>query len=372
MRALSMLIKPASANCNMRCRYCFYTDISDVREVKTHGIMKPETLEIIVRKALEEATEFCSFAFQGGEPTLAGLDFFRELLQLEKKYNKKNVKIAHALQTNGMLIDEEWAAFLAENGFLTGLSIDGGRETHDLLRPDPAGDGTWSRCIKAAKTLTAAGAEFNILTVVTKQLAAHPDKTYRFYKQHGFRFIQLIPCLDGLEEERGAHRHSLDPETYGSFLCRFFDLWYADFIKGDYYSVRSFDNYIRMLMGQPPENCAMAGSCNAYALIEADGSVYPCDFYATDDCLLGSIADHSFGELLGGEQASAFVAPSKIVDDACKSCRYYAICRGGCRRDREPLIDGVPSLNYFCGTYKRFFDHALPRMAEIARKLRAQ
>lgn len=366
MRALSLLIKPASGGCNMRCRYCFYADVAASREVKNYGVMSTDTLEVIVRRALSEADGRCFFGFQGGEPTLAGLNFFRAFIELEKKYNTRNLRVGHSLQTNGLLIDGEWAAFLAENRFLVGLSVDGGKQVHDGLRPDAAGKGTHNRCLAAARRMSKAGVEFNILTVVTRQLAAHPDKAYRFYRQQGFRYLQFIPCLDGLDGGPGSH--SLTAEQYGKFLCRVFDLWYADLEKGEYLSIRAFDNYIRMLAGQPPENCAMLGVCNAYPVVEADGSVYPCDFYCTDPYYLGNIADHSFEELLTGEAAQRFMAPSRETDGECRACEYCHICRGGCRRDREPLIGGMPSSNRFCESFRAFFGHCLPRMELVARR----
>ncbi len=369
METLSLLIKPASGNCNMRCRYCFYADVVSARETPNRGVMTPETLETLVRRAFEEATALVSFGFQGGEPMLAGLDFFRMLMALEKRYNARGIQVMNAIQTNGTLIDAEWARFFAENRFLVGLSIDGSRQTHDALRMDARGDDTHARCLKAAKLLTDAGAEFNILSVVTKNFALHPEKAYQFYKKNGFRYVQLIPCLDELGEEPGSHPYSLDAARYGRFLCRFFDLWYDDFIRDDYTSVRMFDNYVRMLMGEPPENCGMAGQCQGYPVIEADGTVYPCDFYVLDEYMLGNVRENTFSDMLSGKVAERFMAPSRAARDECRACPYGFICRGGCRRDREPTEGGALSLNRYCEAYKEFFAHALPRMAEIARRM---
>jgi len=332
-------------------------------------MMSLATMETIVRKALEEAEQFCCFGFQGGEPTLVGLEFYEKVIEFQEKYNHKQIKIVNTIQTNGLLIDDVWARFFAENHFLVGLSIDGAKDTHDSLRFDASGKGTFNACLKAAKTLTANKAEFNILSVVTRQLAAHPDNLWNFYKKNGFRHIQFIPCLDRLHEPPGNNHYSLNEKTFGKFLIRFFDLWYRDFTQGDYYSVRVFDNYVRMLMGGPPETCGMAGQCQAYSLIEADGSVYPCDFYALDEYKLGDIHSSSFSELLNGAVAWDFVEASKIRSEECRSCLYYFICRAGCRRDREPFHEGVPVLNRHCGAYQAFFAHALAPMREIAQHL---
>ena len=361
-----LLIKPASSSCNMRCKYCFYTDLSNARTVGNYGMMRLETLEALVRAVFAETTGFCSFGFQGGEPTLAGLEFFRTFIALEKQYNTKHLRVAHSIQTNGLLLDDQWAEFFREHKFLVGLSIDADKSVHDALRLDAAGKGTHNRCLAAARLLKKHNVEFNILSVVTKWLASHPDKTWQFYRKHDFQHVQLIPCID--ETFSGEH-YALDAKTYGRFLCRLFDLWYADYLKGAYISVRTFDNYIRILAGYPPENCAMAGVCCVYALVEADGGIYPCDFYATDAYLLGNIHEQKLSDLLQNEVALGFSTPSHSVDPACKNCEFYPICRGGCRRDRE-VSGGALGLNQYCASYKQFFSHALPRLVQIARRQR--
>jgi len=371
MRALSLLIKPASGNCNMRCKYCFYANVTENREIENHGIMTIDTLEIIVKKTLEEAEDFCLFGFQGGEPMLAGLDFFRALIDFEKKYNHNKVAIQHSIQTNGLCIDKAWADFFKENDFLVGLSIDSTKHVHDSLRLDVAGNGTHLRCLEAARLLKEVGVQFNILSVITKPLAMYPQKAYKFYERHKFHHIQFIPCIDSWGEDESDNGYSLTPESYGKFLCEVFDLWYEDLVDGRYTSIRTFDNYAQILAGRPPENCAARGKCTPYPLIEADGSVYPCDFYALDDFLLGNIMIHSFSELLNSPAAKKFAAPTLIPDPECKECPYFQLCRGGCRRDRDPSAnpEGLLKRNRFCESYKIFFHHALPKMTHIAKTI---
>ena len=365
MKALSLLIKPASGACDLRCRYCFYADVAHARAVHHHGMMTEETLEIIVQKALSEATEAVTFGFQGGEPTLVGLEFFEKLVLFQRRYNLNGVRVANALQTNGLHIDEAFAAFLAREGFLVGISIDGPGEVHDLLRIDAASEGSFARAMKAAALLTRYKAEFNILSVVTRAMARHPDAVYGFYKKRGFRYVQFIACLDGLDEAPGGHPHSLSAGDYGAFLMRVFDLWYEDWRNGHYVSIRAFDNYVGMLLGHPPENCAMNGVCGSYPLIEADGSVYPCDFYALDAHRIGDVRRDSFAEMLGSDASQAFMAPSRVPDAACAACPHMALCRGGCRRERE-TGDGRLGLNRFCEAYKAFFAHAEAGLRAVA------
>ncbi|MCL2852100.1 MAG: anaerobic sulfatase maturase [Defluviitaleaceae bacterium] len=350
----------------MCCVYCFYTDIASARAGGSHDVMSLNTLEKVVSSALEEAELRCSFAFQGGEPLLAGPDFFRAFIKFVKKHNKRGVRTQYSIQTNGTLLDSEWAAFLSDNKFLVGLSIDGERSVHDSFRKDLPGKGTHSRCLAAARLLEKHNADFNILSVVTKQLASHPDKAWNFYMKHGFQYIQFIPCIESFDRDRGGRFYSLSAKLYGHFLCRVFDLWYDNFRRGVCTSVRAFDNYIHILMGNPPENCAMAGICNAYALVEADGSVYPCDFYALDHYLLGSVHTSGFEAMLTGEAARRFVQPSSQVDAGCAICAFFRICRGGCRRDREVFQSKELSRNIYCESFKMFFAHALPRMKQIA------
>ena len=365
MQSLNLLIKPASGHCDMRCVYCFYEDVSDRREEKNRGMMSLETLEQIVKSALTTAEVACTFGFQGGEPTLAGLPFFQTLMEFERRHNTKNIKISNTIQTNGLRIDEAWASFLAKNDFLTGLSIDGQKEVHDRFRLDAAGKGTFNRSLRAAQILKAHSAQFNVLSVVTKPMAAHPDATYNFYRKNGLDFIQFIPCMDELDAQANAHRHSLDAQSYGRFIAQIFDLWYADFQRGNAPSIRLFDNYIGMLMGYPPESCAMRGQCTASLLIEADGDVFPCDFYALDEYKMGNIKTDAIQDMLTSVAANNFIAPSLTHDPACQACPYFKLCRGGCRRDRE--VGGQLTLNRYCEAYKTLFTHALPRMMQIAR-----
>lgn len=366
MPPLNFLIKPASGNCNIRCRYCFYHDVAENRGVSSYGMMSDETLEALIEKALATADGSCSFGFQGGEPTLAGLDFFRKVVALQKQYNRKGLRISNAIQTNGMVLDAEWAAFLAENHFLVGLSLDGTKEIHDANRLDPAGKGTFNRVLRTAQLLTAKKVEFNILTVVTRQSARHIDRIYGFFRRSGLNWLQFIPCLDPLGEERGSNPYSLTPEAYAKFLKTLFDLWYRDVKAGNFIYIRYFENLVGMAMGYPPESCGLSGRCVIQNVVEADGSVYPCDFYALDEWKLGNIRTDSIPGMMKSPAAQKFLAAPLDIPEKCRSCRHYAICRGGCRRDREPMRGDTLPLNYFCPAYEEFFDYAMPRLQELA------
>lgn len=369
MPPITLLIKPASSMCNMRCKYCFYADVADHRKSRNYGFMSDETLETMVKLALRYAEGYCGFAFQGGEPTLSGLDFFRRLIKLQKNYNVNNVQISNSIQTNGFNIDEEWAAFLAKNRFLVGLSLDGPKEIHDRFRLDAAGNGTFSRVMRAAALFEKHKVEYNILCVVNNIVAGNGAKIYHFFKQKGFRYLQFIPCLDSFDDDE-THDFSLTPENYASFLKSTFELYYRDFKsgfkQGNYISIRNFDNYVSMLMGNRPESCGMNGVCTCYFVVESDGSTYPCDFYVLDKYRMGNIKLQSFSQLAKSEPAVRFVQESYSIDDTCKKCPWFPICRGGCRRNREPFLDGKPVLNRYCFAYKEFFNDSFTRLKELA------
>ncbi len=366
---LVLLIKPASGNCNLRCKYCFYHDVLSNREISDYGMMSEDTLESIVKKAYDYVDGIVTFGFQGGEPTLRGLDFYRALIVLVEKYNKSNIETRFMIQTNGILIDKNWAEFLGENKFLVGLSLDGNRDIHDLHRVDANGDGTFKQVMETAKILNKYKVDFNILCVVTKAFARHGAKVYTFLKSAGFRYLQFIPCLDSLDEKPGQSPYSLTPKSYGKFLISLFDCWYKDMTNGNYISIRMFDNILSMLKGYPPESCDMQGSCSKGTILEADGSMYPCDFYVMDKWKLGNINTDSFEQMQNSEKANEFVLSSKNISKDCLNCEFGRICRGGCRRHKEPIDTDKPLENYFCESYKLFYLKTLAYFQRIARSI---
>lgn len=364
MPPVNLLIKPASGNCNMRCSYCFYKDVTERRDIPSYGIMSHETLENVMEKALQFADKECTIAFQGGEPTLAGRSFFKDVVTLQKKHNVKNLTINNAIQTNGLLLDDEWCTFFSENGFLVGLSVDGNKSLHDGMRKDAAGEGTYIRVAEAAARMDRLKVDYNILTVVTGKLAAQAYKVYQHYKKNGWRYLQFIPCIDPFEGPHGAENYSLSPEAYADFLKLLFDLWYNDLSHGEFVSIRLFDNFVGMLRGCPPESCGMLGHCTMQYVIEADGSVYPCDFYVTDEYRLGELNQDSFEAIDKIRREIRFIEQSPTGDPACRACRWYPLCRGGCRRDRE-TADGL-GRNCYCRAYQAFFPYAIERLERLA------
>lgn len=368
MPPISLLIKPASSTCNMRCAYCFYNDVTSSREIANYGIMEISTIETIIEKTFSYADGLANFGFQGGEPTMAGLDFFKRVVELQKKYNTKRIKVNNAIQTNGLNINEEWAQFLHDNNFLVGLSLDGTQQIHDKYRHDAHGAGTFERVMNAAKIMDKYKVEFNILSTVNIDVARNIDRIYYFFKKQGFNYLQFIPCLDELKKENGGNSYSLTPEAYGEFLISLFKLWYVDINTNKPMSIRYFDNLAMMLYGYPPESCGMSGSCSCYYMIEADGSVYPCDFYVTDEWRIGNVLTDEFDQMSMTQTAKRFVETSRQVAPGCRECEHYHICRGGCRRNREPISIGHNNTNYLCPAFKMFFDYAKADLVKAAKK----
>lgn len=368
MPPLSILLKPASSACNLRCTYCFYADEARLRAVASHGRMSREVSRALVEKAAGAAEGSVSFLFQGGEPTLAGLDFYRDFVSDVKELLPAGVAVQYAIQTNGLLLDQAWCGFFRENRFLVGLSLDGSRQCHDRFRRDEAGRGTYDRVLRSARLLEGAGVEYNVLTVVTAHLARHIQSVFSQLCREGFRFQQYIPCLDPMEEPRGGRDYSLSPAQYEAFLKTLFDLWYGELERGRYWSVRCFDNLMWMLAGNAPEQCSMLGCCAEQYMVEADGSVYPCDFYGLDQYRLGNILRHSWEELDRTRRELKFIAASRRVPEECARCQWYPLCRNGCRRDRLAEGDEL-GRNYYCRAYAGFFAYALPRLRQAGRLL---
>lgn len=360
MPALSVMVKPASSLCNLRCKYCFYNDVAAKRQAYGFGIMDGKTAEILVRKALDYADgQDVYFTFQGGEPTLAGLDYFKYFIAAVKEFNIKNSAVYFALQTNGTLIDEEWCDFLKENNFLVGLSLDGNKDGN-RYRVDGEGNEAFYKAVRAADLMTEKGVEFNVLSVVTDYLAKNIDKQYDFLVSKGYKYLQFIPCLRPFGDKTDNPMY-LTVESYAHFLITAFNRYVRDYIKGNYISVRGFDNWVNMASGKRPEQCGYAGHCARQFVVEANGNVYPCDFYCLDEYRLGNINFMTFESMAKSARAEAFLRQSLYVPEKCEHCQYFGLCRaGGCRRQRE-------SEDY-CEAYRAFFSACLPLFRVFAKE----
>ena len=370
MPPISVLIKPSSGMCNMTCDYCFYCDETQKRTQESYGFMSEATLKNVIRKTMLRAEGTACYTFQGGEPSLRGLDFFEKVLFYQKQYNKKGVQVYNSLQTNGLFMDETWCRFLRENRFLTGISLDGIQKTHDACRHSRKDNApTFDRICKSIALLETHHVEFNILTVVNQTVAQNIQEIYAFYKRQKWNYQQYIACLDPLKEPHGQNSYSIPPESYGQFLTELFRLWYKDWKKNRQPYIRQFENYIAILLGQFPESCDQRGTCSIQYAVEADGSVYPCDFYMTDEYRLGNFNEHRLDEIDAKRREISFLERSLLLDQSCKLCTYYSLCKGGCQRNRDWNPETKTYQNYFCQSYRMFFDACLDGLTEAANSL---
>ena len=374
MPPLHLTIKPVSSNCNLRCKYCFYHDLSYCREAPSRGLLRAEGLTEIMKKAFDYADgSLITVSFQGGEPLLAGKDFFRHFSSIISSLNTKRSAVHIALQTNGVLIDEDWCEIFSKNRYLVGVSIDGDAVTN-ILRVDTKGNDTFDKTYSALKLLQSKKIDFNVVTVVTKPVVNNISRVYSFFRKNKFKHLHFVPCLKPMEV------HDIDtPETfyqygdsweivdnedfyisaseYEDFLKKTFSLSMRDCIDGRGTSIRLFDNFLRLAHSQKAEMCGMNGHCTPQFAIEADGEVYPCELYCTDKYSLGNIFETDFATLEDNPKAKAFIEESMGIEAKCKDCNYYRLCKNGCKRERISLDK--------CTAYKNFFPYALPHLKRM-------
>ena len=362
MKYLSFLIKPASSLCNLRCTYCFYHDVSSHREVASHGIMSESTMKMLIDRAFEtiDPDGVLTFAFQGGEPTIAGIDYFKSFTTYVSS-KKTNQRVYYSLQTNGTLLNDDWADLFAREKFLVGISLDGYDSNHDHFRKDASGTGTHKKIMEGIAILKRHQVNFNILTVLTDRLARHPEAYYKFITSNGFHHIQCIPCLGDLDHKGGEQ---LNAKNYFSFYKKLYFLWLDDYLSGNYTSITLFDNLLVMLCDQPPQQCGMLGFCSPQMVIESDGGVYPCDFYVIDKYFCGNIKEMSIEKLIQSPQMQNFLNEKKFLPDLCKTCPFWNICRGGCKRQNIVYL----KENY-CG-HRELLSVIYPTLARVAERMR--
>ncbi len=371
MSNIQILIKPASSLCNLQCQYCFYCDEAKNRETASFGIMTEKTLENVVKKSFEWAKSSVSTVFQGGEPTLAGLSFYKKFIELQKTYNKDGISVINSIQTNACGLNEELVKFFAENNFLVGVSMDGNREIHDKYRKTANGKGSYQLVKKGIALLKKYKVEFNILCVVTKDVAQNIEQIYKSFRRSGLLYLQFIPCLQPFGHENDSYDYTLTDKEWGKFLMKLNDLWYSDVVSSKFIYIQQFDNYLAMLMGYMPNMCGMIGRCSLQNVIEADGSCYPCDFYVLDKYKLGNLNEQSFDEIYEKRKEIQFLEQSLQVNEECKACEYYGLCRGGCKRYCEPFgQNGERQKNILCAGYKEFFAYSYSRLNGLAKLLK--
>lgn len=343
MKTLSLLLKPASSLCNMRCGYCFYADVAGSRETAAYGLMSRDTARRILVSAAGDLSpgDGLTLAFQGGEPTLAGLDFFRDFFAMADEL-LPGVRLSVSFQTNGLVLDDEWCALLKRRNALVGLSMDGNARSHNACRPDAAGKGTYARVHASMERLKRHGVPFNILSVLTDSMARHPAAVWNWLKKEGVEYVQFIPCLAGLDD-KAPSPWALTPGRFRDFYRQLFPLWARHVEQGHFLSVKLFDDLTNLYLAGQATACGITGRCAVQYVVEADGGVFPCDFYALDRYRMGSLLDSTPSQLYA--RGEPFLADGReyVRQEPCRSCPYRRSCAGGCKRlrDRMYLEGGV-------------------------------
>ncbi len=362
----SVLIKPTGPDCNLRCNYCFYRQkagMFNATKGKVHR-MSDKVLETLIRECMRAGIH--TFSWQGGEPTLMGLDFFKRAVELEIQYGPPGTSVANALQTNGVLLDAQWARFLAEYRFLVGLSLDGPKRLHDIYRKDAAGKGTFDRVMAAARAMRDHGVEYNVLTLLNDHNVKEPEVVYDFIAQNEIYFMQFVPCVEpGGKGEPASF--CITPEEYGEFLVRVFDRWVEDFPN---VSIRDFDDLLLLELGEPPGTCTTSERCGSYVVVEHNGDVFACDFFVVAKWRLGNMMETPLGQIIESAKVEEFARAKSELGKECAKCKFLPKCWGGCQKHRIVLGGEVTAPSYFCKSYKRLLAHAAKTMPDLAEQIR--
>ena len=358
----ALMVKPVGSSCDLRCTYCYYLPVQISR-----GRMSHETAETLIRNAVAASNgPVLSFVWHGGEPTLAGMDFYRDVLELQKKYLPEGWQVWNNLQTNGFGLNEEWCEFLAGNHFDVGISLDGTKETHDRQRKSAAGEETYDRIAEHVRMLERAGIRPDLLCTVNSVTVRQPMQVYSTLRDLGTGWIQFIPVVNR-SAEGGLAPESVDPEAYGEFLCTVFNRWlYHDLGR---VNVQLFVELANMIAGEPASLCWLRERCGDVPVIEADGAVYACDHFVRKDHRIGEIGT-PLDELLDTDFQRAFGAKKKDgLTEQCLSCPYLRLCNGGCPKDRFGIsADGEKGHNVLCPGLTQLFRVAegpLKRLVEL-------
>lgn len=367
-----IIAKPIGALCNIACEYCFYLDKEKLYPHQSHSAfrMADEVLERYISEyiAAQPNNQEVNFSWQGGEPTLLGLEFFRKAVALQKRYARPGQLISNALQTNGMLLNDEWCHFLREEGFLVGISIDGGQTLHDRYRLDHNGQGTFIRVMNGLEALQRNRVEWNALTVVQRDNGNHGKEVYQFLKSAGAQFIQFIPVVE-VQADGTLSNRSVESEQFGHFLNAVWDEWLLEDI-GEIF-VQHFDMMLGMVLGYPSSSCVHARTCGRAVALEHNGDLYSCDHFVAPEYKLGNLNNSSLATLLDGMQQTQFGRDKfDQLPEYCRQCEFLKYCYGGCPAHRVALTPaGDPNLNYLCAGYRLFYSHTQPTLQAMSRAL---
>ncbi|MBO6054258.1 MAG: anaerobic sulfatase maturase [Oscillospiraceae bacterium] len=367
----AVMAKPVGSRCNMRCSYCYYLEKGQYSSHEKQSRMSFGLLERLIRQYIEASPgPVVSFTWHGGEPTLAGMDFYKKALELEHRYLPSGWQVWNNLQTNGILLNDAWCRFLKENHFDVGLSIDGSEAVHNKNRRDRGGNPTYDKVVRAAERLKQAGIMPDLLCTVNSATLTDPVGVYEGLKRLGTGWIQFIPIVVRLEDGSMAPE-SVTPEGYGDFLCQVFDQW----VRNDLgrLDVQLFAETARVLAGGEASVCYMAPVCGRVLIVEEDGAVYACDHFVDGEHRIGNLQQGNLGTMVDSEQQIRFGRQKMdALTQQCRECVHLPLCRGGCLKDRFDVSrDNEPGQSYLCAGLEKFFTHAtvaLSKMIDLSRQ----
>ena len=357
LRAFHVMTKPIGPICNLDCEYCFYLDKEKLYPETRSFRMADETLENYVKQYIEaQQVNEVTFAWQGGEPTLMGVDFFRQAVRYQQKYRRAGMTIQNTFQTNATLLDDEWGQFFKQNRFLIGISIDGPPEIHDKYRYDKRGRPSSEQVINGLRILQKHNVDYNILCVVNSYNADYPREIYSYFKELGAEFMQFIPAVEHFDSKNVSPR-SVSAKQYGKFLTAIFDEWVVSDIGKIF--VQIFDVALEAWLGYNPSLCVFNETCGDAMAIEHNGDLYSCDHYVTPDYFIGNIEDTTLADLVDSPFQRKFGTDKRdTLPEYCRNCEVKFVCNGGCPKNRIiKTPDGEDGLNYLCSGYKHFFNH---------------
>jgi uncharacterized protein len=369
-REFQIFAKPVSSACNLNCSYCYYSVENSKIGSAVNSRIEFDLLEKYISQHIEATTDdLILFSWHGGEPTLAGIDFYRKAVEIQKKYLPVGKKLVNGIQTNGTLINDEWCRFLKSENFLVGISMDGPEEFHDRFRLKNNGQGTFNEVLRGYQLLQRYEITTEILCVVNAINVEYPQEVYRFFKSLNAGFITFLPLVERKSRSKTeVTENTVSPEAFGKFLVQIFDEWIENDIGK--VTVQIFDEALRPAFDKEHTLCIFKENCGGVPVIESNGDFYSCDHFVNPQHLLGNISEKSVSDFLDSAEQKAFgKAKSLTLPEYCRNCEVLAMCNGECPKNR--FIEtpyGEPGLNYLCAGYKMFFKHCLP-FVEAVRKV---
>jgi len=369
MSPFSLLIKPTSADCNLSCPYCFYLPRRDLYPETQRHRMSDEVLEHLISAYMATAQPQYVFGWQGGEPTLMGVDFFRRVTRLQQKYGRNGAVVANGLQTNATLINDEFAAHLAKYNFLLGVSLDGPQDIHNYYRVTPAGQGSHAQVLRGIECLKRNQVEFNALILVNSVNVKRAKDVYHYLCDLDIFYHQYIPCVE-FDDKAQPLPYTVKAEEWGNFMSEIFDEWvHTDCRK---VSIRLFDSILTLMVQGNYSVCHMGNNCCQYFVVEYNGDVYPCDFFVEAQRRLGNVMNNSWQELQESPEYLSFGRQKSLWNNQCAQCEYLKYCSGDCLKHRLYENNHPGKLSWLCPGWKQFYRHSLPGFKKLASSIREE